>query len=257
MAVIIVIALIILLIIGSIFLIKHCLFIKNIVDNFKHCNVIVFGKKGSGKDLVFQWVIYKRKKEHYYANLDYGYNGSNTLLKEVSVYPNTYDTIVSNEIIKTEHKFKEKSDIYISDIGIFLPSYMDSTLYKKFPSMPIFYALSRHLYANNVHCNTQNLERCWKALREQADFYVWARKTLRLFGYLIIKVNTYDKYESAKARLEPLKARFFNKYSKSEVDLYNAQNGDIRSGHIILKIKSIKYDTRAFENILLKGDRLY
>lgn len=256
MAIFIVIAVLILIIIGLVFFIGHCIFCSNVLKHFKKCNVIVAGKKGSGKDLLFQWVINKRKKEKYYANIDYGHQYENIKLLQVSTAPNDYNRIVNDAIIPQEHTIREKSDIYISDIGIFLPSYMDSTLYKKFPSMPIFYALSRHLYSNNVHCNTQNIERGWKALREQADFYCVCKGTIKIFGFLITKVYTYEKYESAKQNLEPIKARMLNKYSKAEVDIYKAQSGDIRKGHIIQRVKKMHYDTRAFEKILLKGERI-
>ena len=254
--IIVILVFIILSFIGLFFLIKHLLFNKYILDNFKRCNVIVSGKKGSGKDLLFQWVINKRHKEDYYSNISYGNKYTNIKLLDVSCAPNDYKIIVNDKIIPQPHKIKENADIYISDIGIFLPSYMDSKLYQLFPSMPIFYALSRHLYNNNVHCNTQNIERGWKALREQADFYCICKRTTKIFGFLITKVYTYEKYESARQQLEPLKTRMLNKYSKAEVDIYNATNGVIKKGHIIQRIKNLKYDTRAFEKILLTGERI-
>lgn len=257
MAIVIVIGLLAGLILLAIGLVSHWIFVSNILNNFKHCNVIVAGKKGSGKDLLFQYVINKRKKEGYYANISYGNKYQNIKLLEVSTAPNDYRAIVNDNIKPQPHTIKEKNDIYISDIGIFLPSYMDSTLYKLFPSMPIFYALSRHLYSNNVHCNTQNIERGWKALREQADFYCVCKKTIRIFNFIITKVYTYDKYESARQNLEPVKTRLLNKYSKAEVDIYKATNGDIRKGHIIQRIKKLHYNTRAFEQILLTGERLH
>lgn len=256
MTIIVTIIILIALVILAILWISHLIFASNVLQHFKKCNVIVAGKKGSGKDLLFQWVINKRAKENYYANIDYGNKYTNIKLLDISTYPNDYNAIVNDKIEKQEHTIREKADIYVSDIGIFLPSYMDSTLYKKFPSMPIFYALSRHLYSNNVHCNTQNIERGWKALREQADFYCVCKRTIKIFGWLITKVYTYENYESAKQNLEPIKTRFMNKYSKAEVDIYKATNGEIRKGHIFNRIKKMHYNTRAFEEILLKGDRI-
>lgn len=248
------------LVVGAIFLIiflvKNHFVNANVLWHFKHCNVIVAGKKGSGKDLLFQGIINKRK-DFYYSNISYGGKHKIITLQEVAVNPNTYLTMVKNEIVKSPHLFKEKKDIYLSDIGNFLPSYMDSKLYQLFPSMPLFYSLSRHLYANNVHCNTQNIERGWKALREQADFYIQVKRTYKIFGLLITKYYSYDRYDSAVKNLLPVKTRLLNKYSKAEVDLYNAQNGDIRKGYFFQRIRKIKYDTRAFEKILLKGRRKY
>ena len=82
------------------FVIKHLLFEQFILRNFRRSNVIVFGKKGSGKDLLFQWVIHKRKKEEYYSNISYGYKFNYCSLLDVSVFPNTYETIVNDEIYK-------------------------------------------------------------------------------------------------------------------------------------------------------------
>ena len=245
-----------LLIVLFVLIIKNHIVISNMLWHFKHCNVIVAGKKGSGKDLLFQFVINKRKK-FYYSNISYGGKHKIVTLKDVAVKENSYLTLVNDTVVKQPHTFKEKCDIYISDIGNFLPSYMDSTLYKLFPSMPIFYSLSRHLYDNNVHCNTQNIERGWKALREQADFYVQVKKTYHLPFILITKIYTYDRYESAKQNLLPIKTRLLNKYSKAEVDVYNATNGDIRKGYVIQRKSKLKYNTRAFERILLKGRRKY
>lgn len=234
--------------------VKYQTFKNNVLWHFRKCNVIVAGKKGSGKDLLFQYVINKRK-QFYYSNISYGLKRKIITLKDVSCEPNTYITMVNNKIVKTPHRFKDGKDIYISDIGNFLPSYMDSTLYKLFPSMPLLYSLSRHLYNNNIHCNTQNIERGWKALREQADFYIQVKRTYKLPFFLLIKLVSYDKYESAKQNLLPIKTRLLNKQSKAQYDLYRAQNGDIRQGYILVSKRSIKYDTRAFEKILLKGKR--
>lgn len=255
-AIIIIFALSVAIIFGLIWLIKNHLVNSNMLWHFKHCNVIVAGKKGSGKDLLFQGIINKRK-DYYYSNISYGGKHKIITLQDVSVKPNSYLTMVNDEVVKVPHQFKESKDVYISDIGNFLPSYMDSKLYQLFPSMPLYYSLSRHLYANNVHCNTQNIERGWKALREQADFYVQVKRTYRIFGLLITKYYSYDRYDSAVKNLLPVHSRLLNKYSKAEVDLYNAQNGDIRKGYFFQRVRKIKYNTRAFEKILLKGRRKY
>lgn len=256
MAIIIILALIVGLVLLTIFLFKNHLVNKNLLWNFKHCNVIVAGKKGSGKDLLFQGIIHKRK-DFYYSNISYGGKHKLVTLEDVSVKPNSYLNMVKNDIVKSPHMFKEGKDIYISDIGNFLPSYMDSKLYQLFPSMPIFYSLSRHLYNSNVHCNTQNIERGWKALREQADFYVVVKRTYKIFGLLITKYYSYDRYESARQNLLPIKTRLINKYSKAQVDLYNAQNGEIKKGYFFQRKRKIEYNTRAFEKVLLKGKRKY
>ena len=250
MAIVILIGIAILGLLGLVLFIKHKLFMDNLYWHYKHVNVITYGKKGSGKDLVTHKVI-KHRKEFYYANLPYTKDNYEIIpLQEVSVSPNTYENFVNQDIKKITPRFKEGCDIYISDIGIYLPSYMDSKLYQKYPSMPIMYALSRQLYDNNVHCNTQSLERGWKALREQADFYVRCIRTYKFPFILITKVVSYDNYDSAKQGLMPIKTRLLNKYSKAEVDVFNASHGEIRQGHVIQLKKNVTYDTRYFSKIL-------
>lgn len=224
--------------------------------HFENMNTITYGHKGTGKDLVTDKVIHHRN-EHYYANIPYSCEYLHLIkdFREVSCEPNDYKALVSGNIIKTKHKFIEGADIYISDMGVYFPSYMDSTLYKLYPSMPVLYALDRQLYSQNIHFNTQSLERGWKALREQADFFVRCKRTYHLPFVLITSVVTYTKYKSALEELEPIKSRMLNKYSKAEVDLYNANNGDIRHGLVIRLKRTIKYDTRYFEKKLLKGKR--
>lgn len=252
--VLIIIALIFGLIFALFFFVQNSINVNNMLWHFKNGNVIVSGKKGRGKDLLFQWVINKRK-DFYYSNISYGGKHKIIPLKEVSCEPNTYNTLINNNVVKTPHMFKEGKDHYISDGGSFLPSQMDSVLHKAYPSMPLYYALSRHLYNSNVHVNTQNLERVWKALREQADFYPVCKRVYKwLPGFLIIKVYSYDKYQSAVNGMLPLKKRF-NKESKNQYDLYTAQNGDIRKFYVFVRKSKIKYDTRAFEKVLLKGRR--
>lgn len=236
-------------VVAVVWLVRCALFKREIINEFKRCNVLVAGKKGAGKDLLFQEVINKRKKP-YYANIDYGGAYTHVTPLDVSVAPNTYVDFITNNVEEVARRFREKEDIYISDGGIFLPSYMDSTLYKKFPSFPIYYALSRHLAEHNVHVNVQNFGRLWKALREQADSYILVKRTIKLPFFLLVDCIIYDKYQSAEQGLEPVKVRVFNKHSKAETDIYHAERGYIKRGFVIIAKKSIKYDTRAFEKVL-------
>lgn len=231
----------------AVFLIRAFLFKREIVREFKRCNVLVAGKKGSGKDLLFQEVISKRRKP-YYANISYGGKFEQVTCKDVSVYPNTYRNFIEDQVTPVPRRFREKTDVYISDGGIFLPSYMDSTLYKCFPSFPIYYALSRHLACHNVHVNVQNFGRLWKALREQADSYVLVHKTINLPFFLLVDSTLYDKYQSAEAGLDPIKVRMFK--TKETSDEYHALHGYIKRGWIIVPKWHVKYDTRAFEKVL-------
>lgn len=224
---------------------------KRLCARFRANNVIVFGRKGKGKDLIFQEVIHKRG-ERYRANIDYGYK-----LVEIidgrycNVDPNTYVDFIEGSVQKIEKKpDSEGVDVYFSDAGIMFPSQMDSALHKRFPSFPIYYALSRHLYGNNVHCNTQALPRVWKALREQADYYVRADGIIKLPFVIVARFTTYTKYETACRDEDVAKTRLFNKFSKAETDTLNASRGEVKKGFFFIRKRSIKYDTRYFHRVL-------
>lgn len=215
-----------------------------IIKCFKKGNMIVFGNKGKGKDLVFQKVIKWRKKESYLSNLDYGYKYENISLKAIDIN-NSYHDFINEKIKLAEKQNYEDKDIYISDCGVYLPSQHDSSLHKQYGSFPIFYALSRHLYHNNVHTNVQNIEREWKALREIGDGFIWCRKTIKVLGYLITFCVYYDKYQSAVSKLLPMKKPKLME-GRSVYEQYKATNGEIKKFFIINRIKTNKYDTRAF-----------
>lgn len=222
---------------------------KELSKNFSNSNVIVFGKKGTGKDLIFQCVINARKIS-YYSNVDYGGKYAFASPNFLELPHNTYKNFISGEVVKEVKPDYENKDFYFSDCGIILPSQYDTQLYKLYPSFGISYALSRHLYNNNVHCNTQALGRVWKALREQADFYIRCKQTFKIFGFLITRYTTYTNYDSALNALSPLTSRMLNSFSKAEVDKFKAMNGDIKNGFIIQHKKTIHYDTRAYHKIL-------
>lgn len=236
-------------IIAIIFLVRAWLFGRYLVKNFRRCNVVVDGKKGKGKDLLFQYVIDKRKAP-YYSNIDYGGAYTPIKMKDVSVSPNTYQNFLEDRVEVVKRQFVERKDIYLSDGGIYMPSFMDSQLYKLYPSLPLYYPLSRHSAEHNIHVNVQNLPRLWKALREQADFFVHVKTNIKLPFFIFVKCNAYDNIDSAMRTLEPIRGRLLNKYSKAEVDLFHAEHGEIRGGWIILRKSRIKYDTRALEKVL-------
>ena len=249
MALLLFLVLLVVLFIFLLFLFRCIAFKRHIVREFRRCNVIVDGKKGSGKDLLFSEVIYKRK-EKYYANVDYGGDCDLISAKDISCAPNTYKNFIEGNVDVVDRRFVEGCDCYISDGGIYLPSYMDSVLYKTYPSFPIYYALSRHLACHNIHVNVQNFGRVWKALREQADSFIHVHCTLNLPFFLLVKATIYDDLESAMAHRRPIKTRLLNRFSKAQADLYRAQNGDIESGWVIIPKKHVRYNTRYFETVI-------
>lgn len=245
-AIIVLVIFLIALFIFLIFFIKYKLMKRYILKNFEINNVLIYGKRGKGKGVLTQYIIKERKKE-YYSNLNFGYK----FLKEIvpadlNVAPNTFENLINNNIVPIEKVFKENCDFYIDDVGNYLPSHMDSTLHKRYPSLPIFYSLSRHLYNSNVHGNAQTLIRIWKTLREQGDFYINCIGVVNLPFCLIVKFRTYEKYETANLNLLPMKKAFLNKHNKALYNQFVATHGEIKKGFFIISKRSIKYDTRAF-----------
>lgn len=232
------------------FIVRSCLFFSDIKRSFSSCNVIVFGKKGTGKDLIFQKVINSRKKA-YCSNVDYGGKFTFVSPSALELKNNTYDNFIKGEINIEDKPPYEGVDFYFSDAGIILPSQYDTSLYKKYPSFPITYALSRHLFNNNIHVNTQNLSRIWKALREQADFYVCCVKTIKLPFFILTKCKTYDNYDSALKLLNPMPSHFLSHGdAKARREEFEATYGRISSGWVIQRTNHIKYDTREFHKII-------
>ncbi|MEM3714754.1 MAG: hypothetical protein QXF82_07385 [Nitrososphaeria archaeon] len=225
-----------------------------IVDRFRVGNVIVFGQKGKGKDLIFQKVIAKRK-ERYFSNMDYGYNYNYLSLIDLALGRNTYENFIEGvvEVIeKNEHL--EGADIYISDAGIYLPAQYHYLLDKKYKSLPIFYALSRHLYNNNVHVNVQALNRVWDKLREQADSYFKALKTVKICGLLFTKVRYYETYQTAFENRAPMRKRMLNKFNKGLYDEYEAYNGLVFDMWIVQRASRVYYDTRYFHSVVFGSE---
>lgn len=226
---------------------------KFIAKKFEEGNTITFGAKGKGKDLLLQKVIKVRKKK-YFSNVDYGYRFNYIDIAELALGKNTYENFIEGvvEVVKKNEEL-EGADIYISDAGIYLPSQYHYLLDKKYKSLPIFYALSRHLYSNNVHVNTQALNRVWDKLREQADSYFKALKTVKVFGLLFTKVRFYETYQAASENRAPMRKRMLNKFNKGLYDEYQAYNGLVYDMWICQRVSRVKYDTRHFHRVVF-GD---
>lgn len=205
-----------------------------LVQEFSRCNVIVFGKKGTGKDLLFAHVIHLRGDKHY-ANMPYNDNTEVVDLKEVALGDNTFIDLVEDTIKRFKPRFDAGKDIYISDAGVVLPGQEDRTLDKRYPSMPLLYALSRQTYQNNIHINSQALSRPWKKLREQADSYIRVLGNTPKKKYIIVKAISYEQYAAAEKGLLPCNDKQFT-----------ATNGEIKYRRFKIYIKELKYDTYFF-----------
>ena len=241
-------ALLIITILIGYFIVRGRMNLSFMVKQFERNNVVVFGKKGAGKDMLFQQIINKRNKLHY-SNIPYGKNTLPIVMNDISLWPNTYENMINGQITKIKPNLNERYDIYISDAGVMLPSQYDWLLHKKYPSLPLLYALQRHLYASNMHVNVQSLGRVWKPIRELADGYIQCEKIIWLGPIYLQFVTYYDRYNSAEQSLLPMKRRLINGMSDAITDQYIATNGLIKPMYIIGTKKRIYYDTRYFRDV--------
>ena len=228
-----------------------------ILDKFIKGNVIVAGKKGKGKDLFFNYVINARKcncrsniqfnpKLCEKTELDY------LTLKDENGKQLEYSDFLNGKFKPIKKNIDECVDYYISDAGVFLPSQFQAELCKKYPSLPITYALSRHLARMNVHANSQSILRIWDKLREQADSYFIMRKSINFGLFFIQKLTYYDDYQRALSNLRPFHSNrlLSSKENKALAENYRAQNGNIMDLWIIQWNKKIAYDTREFHKTI-------
>lgn len=223
---------------------------KCLIESFSNSNVIVFGLKGCGKDLIFNKVINARDV-NCYANIPY--NKELCTIKQIqdfSISPNTFQEILENNITVIDKKNAENTDYYISDGGNFLPSQYAATLVKLYPSLPAYYSLSRHLTNSNIHINSQYLGRVWDKLREQAGIFIKAVKTTRVFGFLITRFIYYDRYDAALRQVDPYKQSLLNSESKANAEKFAADNGTVKEYMIIQRIKTVYYDSRYFHRLI-------
>jgi len=222
-----------------------------IISKFRHANVLVWGKKRTGKDLTFQKVINYRKEEYFSFPFAYGGKHHAITLQELSIAPNYYKDFIEGTLqIIPYHKEREKRDVYISDGGNYLPSQYQGDLVKKYPSMPVYYSIVGHLYDSNMHVNYNgSFTRLWDKLREQADDYIKVLGTMKIGPFMFTKITYYAQQKSAEQSLLPMKRGALNKDQKALYQQYIATNGEIKNKWFCQYITSIHYDTRYFRKV--------
>lgn len=229
--------------------------IKHIIKKFKKGSVCVTGLRGCGKDVLFGNVI-ARRKQPYVSNLDYGGDFSALNLSLLDCGGNTYRDFVNDTLKPYNHPYKKGADIYISDVGVYLPSQYCNNLNKDFQFLPTYVALSRQISRNNVHFNVQNLNRAWDKFREQSDTYIRCRWCKVIFGIVFMGVTIYDKPESCQNRVSPCRVKkglLTHGERKTQIDIYQDNffnsHGSVKNRLLIFKNKS-KHDTYDFEKKL-------
>lgn len=167
---------------------------------FDKSSVCVYGQRGRGKDMLMANIA-QRNKAHI-SNVSYG-NGYIPLDFDKLDIGNKPTDLVGKTIKPYKYPYPEGVDIYISDIGIYFPSQYYEFLNRRYPTLPMFLALSRQLGLCNVHLNTQALGRPWDKFREQSDVYIHCNKC-KVYGKWVVQTITiYDRYETALAMADP------------------------------------------------------
>ena len=233
--------------------------LKKIIKLFKDGNCIVYGLRGSGKDMLTSNVVVRRKLP-YVSNVDYGADFLPLELDKLDCGKNTYLDFINHTIKPYSFPYVHGTDIYISDGGVYFPAQYVSDLNKRFAFFPTFFALSRHLGLCNVHVNVQSLNRVWDKIREQSDTYILCRKCIVLFHKIVFQwVTVYDFYDSAVMKRPAFSLRPKLLSSKEEKEnirmqkvLYDCNYGHIRPMFLCYFNKS-SYDTRIFKS-MLNGD---
>lgn len=230
-----------------------------IIKLFERGNVSVCGLRGRGKDMLMSNVVVRRNKP-YVSNVDYGgqfipYDYS------LIAQPNTYDDFLRSTIKRWVYSLEDGVDFYLSDAGVYFPSQYNGELNRKYPALPTFMALSRHLGACNVHYNAQALNRVWDKIREQSDTYINCRRCIYIkpLRLVIQVVRIYERYDSAVDNYPPFRTRaplLSPSEAKTAVDIqrdqYAAQHGIIKTRILIYRNRST-YDTRHFKTLLERG----
>lgn len=242
--------------------------IKEIIDLFEQGNVCVVGERGCGKDMLFANVIARRGME-YISNTEYKKKSGVPLkynkldFKALDCGGNTYKDFVENTLKPYNYPYHLGVDVYISDVGVYLPSQFCNELNREYKHIPTFMALSRHLGECNVHINVQNLNRAWDKLREQSRRYITCLKCKVItFGrkhqLIIQKIRIYEKYQSCVDNVPelhiPLTWLIGNNRLQAKLFQLNYQiaHGKIKEHTLIYWNKS-DYDTHIFRE-MLKGD---
>lgn len=225
--------------------------LSKIIRLFNSGNVMVFGVKGSGKDMLFGNVICRRGLP-YVSNLDYGgdrYALDLSALRLGSDYKAFLDGCPRPYI----YPYPEKADIYISDAGVYFPCQYNSSLNKAFADVPQFLALCRQLGDCAVHTNSQGFNRPWDKIREQCDIFVLCRSCRVLFGRFVVqRVTVYDDVDAAAKKVRPFMLRaglFDRKRVKVAKQQFEASYGKVRSYWLFYRNRS-SYNTRFFRDLL-------
>lgn len=240
---------------------------RKIVKLFKEGNVCVVGERGAGKDMLIANVV-TRRREPYISNVEYkpkrkkGQKYYKLDFSMLEMGGNTYKDFMANKVKKYIFPYPRGTDIYISDVGVYMPSQYCNELNREYKTFPAFMALSRQVAGNNVHINVQNLNRAWDKIREQSRTYITciSCNVIPIFKKQLViqRIRLYEKYESCIKNIPPLRLPFLMRHGKDNLMArlyklnYEIQHGIIKPRLLIYWNKS-DYNTCIFKEILENG----
>lgn len=227
---------------------------------FRERSVCVTGMKGSGKDMLMANVLARLPSSQSYAsNIDYHVKARHIPvdIRTLDAGGNTYRELMSGDVRPYASPVPDGVDIFLSDMGIYMPSQYCAELNRQYPYLPTYFALSRQL-GQRVHCNTQNLNRLWDKLREHYDVYLYCRWCKVLpFGWVIQLVTEYDRSQSCIDRVKPcaikigfLEPRDTRTQKQLYIDGFENSHGVVKNHLLIYRNKSA-YNTRFFRDLLM------
>ena len=232
---------------------------RTIIKQFEDGSVSVFGLRGRGKDMLTANVVVRRNLP-YVSNCDYGGKFIPLELKNLDCGRNTYQDFISGDFKYYEYPYPDRTDVYVSDAGLYFPAQYCNELNRAYPYLATFQALARQLGDCNFHVNSQAPNRVYDKIREQSDTYIrcmWCH----VFGKLVIqKVILYERYESAAncVPVFPIRRPLLNLDRQLSYDLAKANyliaHGEIKPRFLVYFNRS-KYNTRIFKELLKNGKK--
>lgn len=242
--------------------------IRDVVRMYERGNVCVCGERGAGKDMLQSNVVVRRKKE-YISNIEYPKKRGLPIpyipldFNKLDCGGNTYKEFMNGNVKPYVYPYKLGVDVYISDVGVYMPSQFCNELNKEYKPIPTFMALSRQLGECNVHINVQNLNRAWDKLREQSRTYITCLRcrVVKLpFNVQLVKqrIRVYEKYQSCLENVPPLRLPIWAYLSGDKMLAYmyklnyKIQHGEIKERTLWYVNKS-SYNTHIFRE-MLKGE---
>lgn len=247
-----------------VFLLVFCVFIlifiklrfinwMKIQNMFTHLSIVVCGKRGSGKDTLMSAVAYHKNHN---SNVQLQKNTNIINLHQMMLPDNFTRQGLTNGIhydLDYEKYSIFQNMTFVSDAQVYFPSWDDSNLKKEYKSLPVVYALWRHLYNAPLHWNTQNIERLYKILREQLDDCIMCLGTLWLPLHICMKVRYYERAKDCVEGLKPLSVGFLKK-GNPDYKIEQSKRWEIKDYILVIPRWKVQHDTRYFKRIIFKED---